>query len=115
MRLLVFRVYPGPGVVADRQLGQDHRKPGDRIVFADPAAWATRSTARRWARRVARSMESAAGPLTGASVRARASRSGKAAIPATIIAAAAGWVPTSNGTPSAGPGAARRPAGRRRG
>src|ERR1035441_7440710 len=38
MRLLVFRVYPGPGVVADRQLGQDHRKPGDRIVFADPAA-----------------------------------------------------------------------------
>ena len=55
-------------------------------------------------------MSCAAGPVTGATVPASAARSGKATMPATVIAAAAGLAAASNGTPSAGqqPGLAHR-------
>jgi hypothetical protein len=42
MRLPVLRVHPGPGIVAHRQPGQDHGKPGDLIVLTDLPAAAVR-------------------------------------------------------------------------
>jgi hypothetical protein len=58
------------------------------------------SAARSTARSVARRIDSAAWPVTGASESASDARSGRAGIPAAVIAAAAGWPDSSNGTPS---------------
>jgi hypothetical protein len=60
------------------------------------------SPARSSARPVARRIDSAAWPVSGASEPASDARSGRARIPAAVIAAAAGCADTSNGTPSGG-------------
>jgi len=60
------------------------------------------SAARRTARSVAWRIDSAAWPVSGASEPASAARSGRAGIPAAVIATAAGCADASNGTPSGG-------------
>jgi hypothetical protein len=72
-----------------------HQLPGGLDDVISPAArWTARSVAWR--------IDSAAWPVSGATESASDARSGRAGIPAAVIAAAAGCADTSNGTPSGG-------------